>query len=151
MTGVCVALCVGYERKCSEDPASCCDPGAACIISNGGVLILCLPACDPLLQDCDAQGEGCYPVGDTFQCAPDLSGDKGMPGDPCESVTDCDPGTFCGNPAIYPGCDPKAAGCCIPFCELDMPVCVDGTECTPWYAMTPPPGHEKLGSCLIPG
>ena len=150
-TGRCVALCAGNETKCTEDPASCCPPGTECTISGDGVLILCLQACDPITQNCESSGQVCYPVGDSFQCAPDVSGDMGAVGDPCEFINACDPGTHCGNPAVYPGCDPMAGGCCIPFCELDNPDCVAGTECEPWYdPMDVPPGYENLGACVIP-
>ncbi|MEZ4453963.1 MAG: ribulose phosphate epimerase [Nannocystaceae bacterium] len=150
--GVCVALCEGSEDKCTADAASCCGPGTACTIANMGSLILCLQTCDPLIQNCENPKDVCYPVNDTFQCAPDVSGDMGAIGDPCEFINVCDPGTFCGNPGAYPGCDPNAAGCCIPFCDLDAPDCVAMTECTAWYdPMDVPPGYESLGACVIPG
>src|SRR5690606_6956050 len=70
-TGVCVGFCQGNEVSCSSDPWSCCPDGSTCSITANAVLILCLPTCDPLIQDCQGQGEVCYPVGDDFQCAPD--------------------------------------------------------------------------------
>ncbi|MEZ4448263.1 MAG: hypothetical protein R3B09_02205 [Nannocystaceae bacterium] len=149
--GSCIALCQGNEEKCSYDPLSCCPPGSACTIPAGGNLILCLQTCDPIVQDCDNPYEVCYPVNDSFQCAPDDSGVMGAIGDPCEFINGCDPGTYCGPPEDYPGCDANAAGCCIPFCSLKDPGCVMGTECQPWYdPMNVPPGYEDLGSCVIP-
>ncbi|MEZ4450962.1 MAG: hypothetical protein R3B09_15885 [Nannocystaceae bacterium] len=149
--GVCVGLCQGDETKCTSDPSTCCPPGSACVVGQMAVLILCLQSCDPLLQDCEGNGEVCYPEGVDFKCAPDVSGDMGAGGDPCDVLNECDPGTFCGNPAFFPGCDPNAAGCCIPFCSLMSPGCVMGTVCQPWYdPMDVPPGYEDLGACVIP-
>ncbi|MEZ4451616.1 MAG: ribulose phosphate epimerase [Nannocystaceae bacterium] len=149
--GYCVAFCEGDEEKCTADPESCCESGFSCTIANMGSLILCLQACDPIVQDCLGQGEVCYPVNDGFQCAPDTGGEMGAIGEPCEFINVCDPGTFCGNTGAFPGCDPNAGGCCIPFCELDAPDCPAETECQPWYdPMTVPPGYENLGACVIP-
>ena len=151
-TGHCVGLCQGDEVKCTRDPSSCCPPGFACTVGQMATLILCLQECDPILQDCLGGGEVCYPVGNSFECYPDVSGDMGAAGDPCEFINACDPATFCGDPAAYPGCEPMAGWCCIPFCALDNPgTCVAGTECEPWYdPMDVPPGYENLGACLIP-
>lgn len=149
-TGHCVALCQGIEALCVEDPVRCCPAGTLCNIAARGTYILCLPMCDPLAQDCDGN-EACYPVGVGFQCAPDVSDAMGAVGDPCEYVNVCDPGTYCGDPEIYPGCDVNAPGCCIPFCPLDTPACAPGTECLPWYEpMDAPPGYGNVGACTIP-
>lgn len=151
LIGVCVALCVGSESVCTIDPFGCCPFGSACSISAHAIVNLCLPACHPQIQDCESPGDGCYPVGDEFECVKDASGEDGLPGDPCEHINACDPGTYCGDPTTYPGCDPNADGCCIPFCDLDAPECVGGTECSPWYAgELMPPWYEDLGACVIP-
>jgi hypothetical protein len=79
--GTCVALCRGsYE-------APVCDPPIAC--TGGRLLTLCIPNCDPLLQDCPHPGHGCYPIDDGFTCAPDDSGDAGQANDPCEFINSC--------------------------------------------------------------
>ncbi|MEZ4451960.1 MAG: ribulose phosphate epimerase [Nannocystaceae bacterium] len=149
--GVCVGLCQGDLVQCTRDPWSCCPPGSACTISAMSVLILCLGSCNPLLQDCEGPEDGCYPVDDGFECASDVSGDMGAVGDPCEFINVCDPGAFCGDPAAYPGCDPNAAGCCVPFCSLAAPACALGTECHAWYdPMDVAPGFEDIGVCVIP-
>lgn len=151
--GVCVALCEGSDHGCHLDPWSCCPDGFACTIASSGVLILCLEFCDPIAQNCLAEGDVCRPTSDYywFGCSPDVSGDMGAAGDPCEYIYVCDPGTYCGDPAAYPGCDPNAGGCCIPFCPLDRPECTPGTECMPWYdPVDTPPGYENLGACTIP-
>ncbi|MEZ4449138.1 MAG: hypothetical protein R3B09_06635 [Nannocystaceae bacterium] len=76
----------------------------------------------------------------------------GAAGEDCDFINACDPGSYCGDPAIYPGCDPNAAGCCIPFCSLKAPDCAMGTACQPWYDPMDgvPPGYEDVGACVIP-
>ncbi|MEZ4452468.1 MAG: hypothetical protein R3B09_23595 [Nannocystaceae bacterium] len=148
--GVCVGLCHGDPAQCGRDPASCCPDGLRCTISSMAVLILCLQPCDPLAQACEGPDDGCYPVNGSFQCAPDVSGDQGAAGDPCEFVNACDPATFCGDPS-YPGCDPDAIGCCVPFCDLGDPQCVDGTACVAFFDPdAAPAGLEDVGACTIP-
>src|SRR5690606_34162493 len=58
LEGTCVGLCDG-----SEDAPTCAEPMTTCAITNGGVLNLCLPTCDPFLQDC-GQTESCVDVGE---------------------------------------------------------------------------------------
>lgn len=143
--GVCVAFCGG-----TQDNPTCADTSATCIIANEGVLNLCLPICDPLLQDC-GDGQACYPAGDAFACAPDVSAELGLFGDTCAAINTCDPGMFCANADLVPGCAGEA--CCTSFCELDDgSVCPgQGQECVSWYeAGQAPPGAESLGACLIP-
>lgn len=148
--GTCVALCEG----CPDEP-SCADPGSFCAIANSGILNLCLPGCDPLLQDCPG-GEACYPVGDAFLCAPDVSGGAGFYGDPCEFINVCQPGLICEAPAAVPGCV-GASGCCTEVCDLSNPLgdmqCAGfpgGQACVPWYPVgTAPPGYEDVGVCTL--
>ena len=147
--GYCIEFCKG-----SEEAPSCADPTALCVIANDGALPLCLPACDPLLQDCPGKGT-CLPLGDGFFCAVDDSGpDAGADGDPCMTPNACDPGLYCASPDFVPGC--MAAGCCASFCDLNQPnTCPlkdQGAECLPFYDMgMAPPGKENLGSCGLPG
>lgn len=148
-TGTCVAFCQG-----SDENPSCDDPSTACSITNDGALILCLPTCDPLLQDC-AEGNACYPLLDEFVCAPDASGEMGLYGDPCEYLNACDPGLFCASADVVPGCV-GSAGCCSEYCDVTDPnvTCsgADGGQaCSPYYeeGMTPP-GSDDIGVCIIP-
>jgi hypothetical protein len=143
--GTCVAFCEG-----SEENPSCADTEATCVIANDGVLNVCLPICDALLQDC-AEGQACYPVGDAFACGPDVSGAQGLFGDPCEAINVCDPGMFCAAAQLVPGC--VGSGCCSSFCDLedDGPCPGDGQECVSWFDVgQAPPGAETLGACIIP-
>ncbi|MCX4241522.1 ribulose phosphate epimerase [Paraliomyxa miuraensis] len=143
--GTCVAFCVG-----SEENPFCEDENSTCLLSSDGVLALCLPHCDPLLQDCN-DGRACYPINDEFMCAVDASGDMGEPGDPCEYINVCDGGNFCASADVVPDC--MGNGCCTPFCALDdlMPPCLPGQVCTPWYEPgLAPPGYENVGACVLP-
>lgn len=147
--GTCVAFCTG-----SENAPVCDDPTTSCSIANEGVLILCLPTCDPILQDC-ADGQACYPIDDSFVCAPDASGeDQGADNDPCEFINACDPGNICVNPDIVDGCPAGSAGCCQAVCDLSeaMPAGCTGSEtCEPWFEEgNVPPGYEDVGVCALP-
>ncbi len=142
--GTCRAQCVGDERA-----PYCEDPGSVCLFTNGP-LYLCLPTCNPLVQDCPA-GQGCYNLFfDTFTCTDDLSGDMGVTGDPCELQAECDPGHICVLAEYVPGCGDSS--CCTSFCQTDdpMPPCVMGQTCEPYFAPgDAPPGYELLGICAM--
>ena len=148
--GTCVEFCSGSEAN-----PVCEDPTTKCVIANEGVLILCLPGCDPLLQDC-LEGNACYPSSDTFVCGPDASLEMGVYGDGCEFVNVCDPGLFCANPELVPDC--TAGGCCSPYCDVSdpdasaaCPGAAGGQECVPWFEEgQAPPGFENVGACGIP-
>lgn len=144
--GTCVALCTGTPMA-----PVCAPAGTSCVIENGGVLTLCLPACDPLLQDC-AAGDGCYLVGDDFVCAPDASGAQGVDGDDCAFINVCDPGLYCADSTSVEAC--FGIGCCTPFCDLSAPgdPCPAVTEeCVAVYPMGMAPlGLEDVGVCAIP-
>jgi hypothetical protein len=127
-----------------------CDPGFSCAIVNDGVLILCLPGCDPLLQDCDGD-DLCLPLGESFGCVLVASGEEGQYGDPCEYANACDPGLVCLNPEYVPDC--QAGGCCSPFCDTsEANECPgQGQDCIPWWEEgMAPPGYETVGVCGIP-
>lgn len=150
--GNCVAFCTG-----SPEAPQCDDAATECSISLDGVLILCLPSCDPLLQDCPNEIEACYPgVESGFQCYPDYSGEGGAYGDPCEYTNVCNPGLFCGAAALVPGCENGL--CCSEFCDITeedpSSQCAgqaQGQECFAWYAEgEAPPGHESIGYCALP-
>ncbi|MBX7083628.1 MAG: ribulose phosphate epimerase [Nannocystaceae bacterium] len=145
--GVCVGFCMGTEAA-----PVCPDPDTGCSITNNGVLILCLPFCDPLLQDC-SMTEACYPEPNGFFCSPDASGEMGGFGDPCEFLNVCDPGLFCADAATVPDCN-GSTGCCSEYCDISDPgaTCMgQGQECTMFYNEgEAPPGYENVGICIIP-
>lgn len=146
--GTCVGFCTG-----SETSPICDDPTTACSITNDGVLILCLPKCDPLLQNC-VEGEACYGIDEAYICAPDVSGEMGGQGDPCgNTINACDPGFECINAAAHTSCD--AAGCCTSFCSISDPVdpCTldAGQSCIRVFEEgAAPPGYEDVGVCAVP-
>lgn len=139
--GTCVALCSGTP----EEPV-CEAPDTACAILNDGVLPVCLPVCDPLLQDCD-DGEGCYSANDEFFCFPDGSGEAGLALDSCDFVATCDPGLACIDGDLVDGCD--SAGCCTPYCDLTVPAsCGGDSTCMPFFPDgQAPTGLEDIGYC----
>ncbi|MEZ4449139.1 MAG: hypothetical protein R3B09_06640 [Nannocystaceae bacterium] len=124
------------------------DGGPKCVPVDPGVWEPCTVEGNGVsgVDSCD-KGAMCWEVNPETNTGIYASGDMGVVGDPCEFINVCDPGTFCGNPAAYPGCDPNAGGCCIPFCSLKAPDCVGGTECQPWFdEMKTPPGYEDVGA-----
>ncbi len=145
--GTCVGLC-GWAAD-----YVCADLGATCVYCQDCAMGLCLPGCDPLAQDCNG-GDLCIPdaFGDKFICVLDASPDTGQAFDPCEFVNTCDPGLMCADPAFAKECDPMAAGCCLPFCDLTMPTCPgDGLTCVPWFEPgMAPPALENVGLCRLP-
>jgi hypothetical protein len=148
-SGTCVGQCQGTV----EAPSCAAFPSTSCTVANEGVLILCLPGCDPLLQNCEG-GDLCISTGaDGFVCVLDASGDAGAVGDPCEFANACDPGNACVNASAFPGCT-GSLGCCANFCDLreGNSGCTEaGTECLPWYEMgTAPPQFVDVGICVLP-
>ena len=147
--GTCVALCTG-----SSDAPVCADD-VTCTIANDGVLNLCLPNCDPLLQDCLDAAEACYPINDGFTCAPDASGEEGQANDACAFINTCDKSLMCADAAIVgAGCEPPATGCCTPFCEFPDGTCPNPDQKCVQYFVEPfpmkPQNSEDIGVCGIP-
>jgi len=143
--GLCIALCSGSPGN------PLCPAKSTCSSDGSGVLNLCIPNCDPLLQDCP-DGDLCIPISDGFICV--LGSRDGPVNAPCEFANSCDEGLVCLNTATTSAaCDPKATGCCTPFCKLPNTPCPNPDQlCLPWYdPMQPiPPGYEDLGFCGIP-
>ena len=145
--GTCVEMCAGsyFEPFCSDPSTMCAGRGP----------YLCLPSCCPIEQDCP-EGQACYPIQDTFTCAPDASGDVGALGDACEFINVCDPGLICLDSSVLPPGYPceSAAGCCAALCETHQSTCSrldPALECTLWYGEgEAPPGLERLGVCTLP-
>jgi hypothetical protein len=146
MEGMCTSFCLGSEN----DPI-CLEPGQHCLVSEVGALSICLPDCNPLLQECQ-DGQGCWPIGDVFGCSPDACRASGAYGDPCSPGYGnvCCPGLVCVDAAEVPGC--RTTGCCTDICDLGEPsLCNDPTQsCLPWYEPgQAPPGYEDVGVCAI--
>lgn len=141
--GNCIAFCDGDELQCAS--------GDACAVYNDGVLPLCLPGCDPLLQDCPP-GQSCIDTpNQTFICFSDASGAGGADGDPCppaDGENSCDPGQWCGPNSS--GC--MDVNCCTPYCDLSDPQCIAPDECVSFFGSpdAAPPGFENVGVCVLP-
>lgn len=150
--GVCVPQCMGTP----EEP-SCAADDRLCVISNEGVMTVCLEECDPTLPSCPS-GLGCYPFGAAgeFVCWPDFSGELGTYGDECYWGNSCDPGLLCVGAAYVPDC--ASDYCCSEICDVNAPdpdaACMGqaaGQMCTPFYSPgEEPPGLEHVGLCLLP-
>ena len=141
--GTCVPLCTGHEE------APVCPAGLGCAAIHEGVLHVCLPPCDPLLQDCEGD-DLCLAVSGTYLCIEDASGDTGAVNDPCEFANDCDKGMLCLKPSSTSACDQTVPGCCQPYCKLPGGNCPNPDQtCLPVYDPQPT-GFEDVGYCTVP-
>lgn len=144
LIGTCLPFCAGTpgNPQCGE--------GEACQVTNDGVVTVCVGTCDPLIQDCNLEGIGCYIAGaqDFFACQP-ISG--GYEEDqPCIYTNDCLPGLYCAFGEAVPGCNQNA--CCTSYCDItDGNACAGkpGTQCVPFFDM-PSPLYANLGVCISP-
>lgn len=148
--GRCLAMCTG-----TPDAPTCSEPMTSCTISAEASLILCIPHCDPLAQDCTGGDLCIFNPNDpnSFVCVLDASGEVGQVFDACEYINACDPGLLCMSPELAVECDPMGLGCCVPFCDVSQPnTCPgQGQGCLPWYEMgMAPPGYENVGFCGVP-
>jgi hypothetical protein len=148
--GYCVAQCTGDP----ETPI--CDDKSSCTIYNDGVVLLCFPICDPLLQDCPGSGNACYPINDYFACSPDVSGEEGQANDPCEFINLCDPGLMCADPALVGlGCPEGSMSCCTPFCKFPDGACPNlDQQCLQYFDPMTLPSNDPwldIGVCGVPG
>jgi hypothetical protein len=126
--GTCVEMC-----SCSPANPVCNTDNTTCAISNDGVIAVCLTACNPLDPAACEAGQGCYPLGGQFLCAPDASGAGGEVGDECFNINACSAGLVCLGPGAVPGCV-SAAGCCAATCTSgDDSMCPVGTSCMDWF------------------
>jgi hypothetical protein len=143
--GTCVAFCEGTVKEpfCEEECSQC-------TIANDGVLTICLPHCDALVQDC-ADDEVCVQSLVGFACM--NAGENAGVGDDCEYWNSCAAGLYCAAAPLVPSCG-NENGCCTPFCDTTVPdSCAggpEGTTCVPW---TNPTGCDSptLGVCVQEG
>ena len=145
MLGTCRSFCTGTH----DDPT--CDDGQICLISSESTIVLCVPMCDPLAQDC-GPGLGCYWTNSNFQC---VFTTQDLPvGAPCGYINDCEPGHMCVDGLLLPDC--MGAACCTNYCDVELgPEQCDalpGTACV-WFWQDvgeAPPGYENIGVCALP-
>lgn len=146
LTGVCFALCGGTKQ------APSCPPGSSCFRTNGGVVNLCVPECDPLnLAQC--AGVCVFdPQDGQFICLLDASGTTDVD-DPCDFINGCPAGSLCEDPARSTACAADAGGCCLAYCDVKGggPPCPMDHVCEAFAGGgAPVPGHENLGLCVVP-
>jgi hypothetical protein len=144
LIGTCYELCKGTP----DNPE--CPEGASCAVDSNGHINVCVPDCDPLLQDCGS-GNGCYWVGNEFNCA--FSSRELPTGAQCGYINDCAPGHLCAVAEALPSC--AGASCCTPFCDLEVGdehcQTMPGTNCVPFFAEGEAlPGYELVGVCTLP-
>ncbi len=146
MHGYCIALCSGSELM------PVCAEGSDCYLVTE-VLVLCIPECDPLLQDCPGELL-CISFGDTFVCDLDDSEAEGHLFGACELPHQCDKGLTCLSAGAANECDAQADGCCLPVCDLDDAdlVCPGvGQVCVSLYEEgMAPESFEHVGGCTLP-
>lgn len=145
--GICVEFC-DTSDACPQTPT------AHCVVYNDGSLPICLPSCDPIVQDCP-EGQGCYhSAGDLFVCFKESAmAGEGATGDECQYINQCQKGGYCAPTASVANCPPDSTGCCTPFCSISggNAPCQVGEECAPFFEMgTAPPAYEDVGVCVIP-
>jgi hypothetical protein len=142
--GTCHAFCMGTP----DTPE--CPPMTECSVSGSGVINLCLPNCDPLLQDCN-EGAGCYWANVTFNCI--FTVREGIPiGEPCGYINDCVPGSMCVDGSVLPDC--AGSACCTSFCDVTLgdAQCdvLPGTVCVAFFEEgLAPEGYEDVGVCAL--
>ena len=144
----CVAQCGGSEE------APVCPDELPCTIGTGAFLALCLPFCDPLLQDCPDDWM-CVFSGYSLDCVHDDSNEDGQVNDYCGLPTACDKGLTCLETAkASSACDPQGEGCCQPFCKFPDALCPNADQsCVQVFSPIDfPPGDPRLeiGVCSIP-
>lgn len=148
LQGTCVAMCSGGEAN-PECPA-----GTECLVTNNGVLILCLPPCDPLALEACPAGDTCVPSVEGFVCVPSAGPvGSGVPCEPAWLPEACGPGSICAYLGSVPPCDGDLPGCCAATCDLSQPdPCGElGLVCSSWWGDGPvPPGFEDVGFCALP-
>ncbi|MBV1860198.1 MAG: hypothetical protein KUG77_17425 [Nannocystaceae bacterium] len=145
LQGTCVAYCDG-----TEGAPVCADPTTTCAVGNDGVVAVCLPSCDPMLQNC-GKGEIC--TGNWGEPARFFCMLPSVPYFNAAGVQPaaCDQGNVGVSPELVDGCL-KGEPCCTSFCDPSLPdSCMDGLECTLWTAEGMCPGICDEAICLSPG
>ncbi len=127
LEGTCIEYCSGT----SDDPV-CSNADDVCGIANDGVLALCLPGCDLLLNDCDGDGACIEAENDAFGCID-------------ERYTRCPAGTTEIHPSFGLDCGMDEP-CCSPYCDLtEEAPCGPDLLCAP--LSEPYVAYPDIGAC----
>jgi hypothetical protein len=143
LIGTCFAICQGM----ADMPE--CPPGSRCS-SCGSCFPICIPTCDPLVQDC-GEGLGCFWANVSFSCI--FTAGEIPTGEPCGYLNDCVPGDYCVDAANLPSC--VGSSCCTAFCDLQLGdagcAMQPNTTCVSFFEQgMAPPGYENVGICILP-
>lgn len=132
----CTEFSMKCERLClNADGNFLCEQDETCVEIVVGHPGLCLPSCDPLIDDC-GEGRSCKFWEGSIFCIP--WEDDAVYGDPCSSPIACAEGLFCTpENSSVPNCD-SINGCCTTFCDPladnpneNCPDFAEGQICTP--------------------
>lgn len=132
LIGECVPFCAGGESHPT------CGDGTSCWFDFEGVVLVCLPSCDPLTPAC-ADGEVCagmtfYQPGlpPSFACLPAAQFQPRAYGEECRYFDVCDVNLVCVRDNDVPSC--AGDRCCTVIGPLENPpVCPDETQtCIPF-------------------
>jgi len=129
LQGTCIEYCSGSQAR-----PVCSSADDVCAIRNDGALALCLPSCDLVLNDCDADEVCVAAEGDSFGCFD-------------ERYTRCPAGTAEIDPLHAVGCG-RDEPCCSPYCDLtEEAPCGQDLECVPLLP-EPHAAYPDLGVCV---
>ena len=146
--GECLAQCGGSPRMPT------CAEGLACVQWTNGVTTMCLPACDPLVDDCGDDGV-CVPRGDGFVCWSDGSLPGATHGSDCWFISACPDGMICIGAEAHSNCA-NNIGCCSTVCDVTeakdpCPYLDPAQSCEPWFVPgMAPKGYDHVGVCTVP-
>ena len=147
--GTCFAMCLHQGEEFT------CPSASSCALGGDAVVGVCIPWCDPLVQNCPNVDYACVPFGsESFDCYPAEPPPGGQFNDPCSFITDCDIGLFCLEIAsASSACTRQSTSCCQPFCDYpDGPCPNPDQQCLLWPSanVNNTPGFENVGFCGIP-
>lgn len=145
----CRELCEGERSN-----PTCSKKDEACMLSNHGFVAACLPTCDPLDPECEADSPVCVPNGrlhNAFVCVPGGQVDLGGYGASCKNLNECAPGHYCIEARFVKDEKCKGDYCCTEYCDLKKKgeSCSDSeAKCTPFFPKKDvPKGLENIGVC----
>ncbi len=134
----CVAMCDLQQPACSKGMDMCLRP-----VDNDPGFGLCVPECNPLLQNCGL-GEACLPEANGgFSCFP--APGAGGQGTGCQFQNSCAPGFVCHEGAFVEECQEQF--CCTSLCNLDNPMCPGAHTCLAFAQ--PSPLFPNVGACSL--
>lgn len=153
---VCWGRCRESCQGTREAP-SCSNQDEACMLSNHGFVAACLPKCNPLKPDCDAELPTCIPNGhlkNAFVCAPKGRKTLGTYGEPCSELNECAVGHYCIASRFVGHKKCKGDHCCTEYCDVkkgSKGCSHEDARCTPFFAKGAKiaKAYKNLGVCSV--